>query len=159
MAHVNKMVSAESRDQSNLASSDSGRTARCGDGSPAGEEAFAAPTLIGGPRREVPAIEDSGEGPEFVESYIIADVVMKSLTSSSTASHVMGATGSSESRRKSRSPPPRGNVQLAERSAPGTPSLRGTRRSRTSPAMTPSRPALELNVPISDDPEILGRLS
>ena len=62
------MASAESRDQSNLTSSDSGRTARFGDGSPAGEEAFAVPTLTEGSREENPAIEDSAEGPEFAES-------------------------------------------------------------------------------------------
>ena len=85
------MASTESRDQSNLASSDSGRTARFGDGSQAGEECFATPTLIEGAREEAkPALDDSVEGPEFAESYIIADVVMKSLESSLAASRVTG---------------------------------------------------------------------
>ena len=90
------MASAESRDQSNLTSSDSGRTARFGDGSPAGEEAFAVPTLTEGSREENPAIEDSVEGPEFAESYVIAEAVMRSLESSLAASRVTGAAGSSE---------------------------------------------------------------
>ena len=102
------MASAESRDQSNLTSSDSGRTARFGDGSPAGEEAFAVPTLIEGSREENPAIEDSAEGPEFAESYVIGDAVMRSLESSLAGSRATGAAGSSECRKKSRWPPPRG---------------------------------------------------
>ena len=80
------MTSTESRDQSNLASSDSGRTTRFGDGPPV-EECFAAPTMAEGAREEAsPVHEDSIEGPEFAESYIIADDIMKSLESSLAAS-------------------------------------------------------------------------
>ena len=50
---------------------------------------------------------DAVEGSEFTaNSLIIADAVMKSLSSSLTASHVLGATGSSESRKNFISPPP-----------------------------------------------------
>ena len=118
-------------------SSDSGRTARFGGGSPTGEEAFAAPTLVSGPEEGPMALEDSTEGPEFADSYIIADAVMQSLTSSLTASNVCGANGSSEARRKSRSPP-RGSSSRSGPSLPGTPSLRGARRSGVSPAATPA---------------------
>ena len=84
------------------------------------------------------ALEDSTEGPEFADSYIIADAVMQSLTSSLTAYNVLGAHGSSEPRRKSRSPP-REIPSRSGRSLPGAPSSRGTRRSGVSPATAPTR--------------------
>jgi hypothetical protein len=67
---------------------------------------------------------------------VIVDAVMKSLTSSLAASGVMGATGSSDSRGKSRSPP-RAISDRQERSSPNTPPSRGSRKSGISPAPTP----------------------
>ena len=97
------MASAGSGDQSNITSSDSGHTARFGGWSPVGgNEAFVAPTLVSGPDEEPVALEDVNGGPEFGNSYIIADAVMLSLSSSLSASNVLGATGSSETRRNSR---------------------------------------------------------
>ena len=84
------------------------------------------------------AIGGATEGPECADSYIIADAAMQSLTSSLTASNVYGANGSSETRRKSRSPP-RGTPSRSVPSLPGTPFSRGARRSRVSPAATPTR--------------------
>ena len=78
-----------------MASSDSGRTARFGGGSPLGDESFAAPTLLTGPQEERMALKYVIVVPEFVESYIIVDAVMKSLASSLTASNVLRATGTS----------------------------------------------------------------
>ncbi len=82
---------------------------------------------------------DAAEGSEMTaNSFIIADAMMKSLSSSLATSYVLGATGSSECRRKSRSPTP-GSVTRAERRAPGTPQSRSTRHSGVSLASTPPR--------------------
>ena len=99
------MVSTEGGDRSNLTSSDSGQTARFGGGSPIGEESFAMPVAVGEAEIELPAIEDGDDSHLFADSHLIAESVMKSLTSSVTASPVLGLTGSSASRMKSRSPP------------------------------------------------------
>ena len=58
------IASAKSADQSSLASSNSGRTARFGGGSRLGDESCAAPTLVTGPQEERMALEDVTEGPE-----------------------------------------------------------------------------------------------
>ena len=132
------MASAEGGGRSNLTSSDSGQTARFGGGSPIGDDSFAMPVITGDAEAELPAIEDGDGSHVFAESYMIADNVMASLTSSMTASHVLGMTGSSESRKKSRSPP-REIMDRPGRSQHGTPPSRGTVRSGASPANTPSR--------------------
>ncbi|MFM7984809.1 MAG: hypothetical protein ACKPKO_36355, partial [Candidatus Fonsibacter sp.] len=78
-------------------------------------------------------VHDVDEGPELGSSYIIADTVMQSLSSMTmTASHVLGAEGSSGSRQNSRSPPP--GLALRDRSTPGTPPSRGSRGSGSCPA-------------------------
>ena len=132
------MASAGSADQSSCTSSDSGRTARFGGGSPTGDKAFATLVVVSGPAEEPIAIGDTTEGLEFVDAYFVADAATQSLTSSLTASNVYGANGSSETRRKSRSPP-RGTPGRLGPSLLGTPSSRGTRRSGVSPATTPTR--------------------
>ena len=74
---------------------------------------------------------------------------MKPLSSSSTASNVLGAVGSSESRKKPRSPP-RENSARSGRSALGTPpSSKGTRRSGVSPATTPTRVGIAMGTETS----------
>ena len=60
-----------------------------------GDESFAAPTLTTAHQEGLAALEGVIEVPEFADSYAIADVVMKSVSSSSTALSVFGATGSS----------------------------------------------------------------
>ena len=99
------VASTQGGDRSNLTSSDSGQTARFAGGPPVGEESFAMPVAVGEAEVELPAIEDGDDSHLFADSYLIADSVMKSLTSSVTAPQVLGLTGSSESRKKSRSPP------------------------------------------------------
>ena len=85
------MAAALSGEQSNLTSSDSVHTARFGGISPAGDDhSFAAPILVTGPEVELPAIEDAEEGREFAQSYLIADAVMNSFSTSLTTSNVMG---------------------------------------------------------------------
>jgi len=88
-----------------------------------------------GPDKKHLAIEYTQEGPEFATSFIIADAVLQSL--SSRISAILGSTGSSETRRKYRSPPPE-NPLRAGRSEPGAPSSPGARRSGASPASTPN---------------------
>ena len=78
------MASAGSGAQSSLTSSDSVRAARFGGVSPAGDNSFAAPTLVTGPEVELPAIGDAEKGPEFAQSYFIADAAMNSLATSLT---------------------------------------------------------------------------
>ena len=138
------MVSTEGGDRSNLTSSDSGQTARLGGGSPIGDDSFAMPVAAGDAEIELPAIEDGEDSRIFADSYMIAENVMASLTSSMTASHVLGMTGSSESRKKSRSPP-REIMGRPGRSQQGAPPSRGTARSGASPAHTPSRMAAAAN--------------
>ena len=138
------MTSTEGGDRSNLTSSDSGQTARFGGGSPIGEDSFAMPVAAGEAEIELPAIEDGDDGHLFADSYMIVENVIASLTSSVTASHVLGMTGSSESRKKSRSPP-REIMDRPGRSQQGTPPSRGTVRSGASPANTPSRMAAIAN--------------
>ncbi|MFM7978828.1 MAG: hypothetical protein ACKPKO_05885, partial [Candidatus Fonsibacter sp.] len=73
-------------------------TARFGVASSETEDAFAFPATVAGQDDidEIPQIQDADEGPEFsASSLIIADVVMQSLNSTLTASHVVGAEGSS----------------------------------------------------------------
>ena len=138
------MASAEGGDRSNLTSSDSGQTARFGGGSHIGDDSFAMPVATGDAEVELPAIEDADDSHVFADSCMIAENVMASLTSSMTASHVPGLTGSSESRKKSRSPP-REIMDRPGRSQHGTPPSRGTVRSGASPANTPSRTAAVAN--------------
>ena len=138
------MASAEGGDRSNLTSSDSGQTARFGGGSHIGDDSFAMPVATGDAEVELPAIEDADDSHVFADSCMIAENVMASLTSSMTASHVPGLTGSSESRKKSRSPP-REIMDRPGRSQHGTPPSRGTARSGASPANTPSRTAAVVN--------------
>ena len=110
----------ESR-QSNHASSDSGRTARFGDGSPAGEECFAAPTLIEGAREEADlALEDLVEGPEFAESYVIADAVMRSMAASRHPER--RELRDRQNHEYNPDHIPREVLQISDRSTPGTPS-------------------------------------
>ncbi|MFM7986156.1 MAG: hypothetical protein ACKPKO_43275 [Candidatus Fonsibacter sp.] len=69
-------------------------TARFGVASSENECGFAFPATVAGPDdiAEVPQAQDADEGPEFsAKSFIIADVVMQSLSSTLTASHVIGA--------------------------------------------------------------------
>jgi hypothetical protein len=138
------MASTEGGDRSNLTSSDSGQTARFGGGSTAGEESFAMPVAAGEAEIELPAIEDGDDSHIDADSYVIAESVVASLTSSVTASHVLGISGSSESRKKSRSPPCE-IMDRPGRSQQGTPPSRGTVRSGASPANTPSRMAAIAN--------------
>ena len=102
----------------------SGRTiTRLSSDSPEEQGAMAMPSIIMAESGERVAITDGDvvEPSEYVSpSAIIVDAVMKSLTSSLAASGVMGATGSSDSRGKSRSPP-RAIVDQLERSSPNTP--------------------------------------
>ena len=90
------------------------------------------PSIIMAESGERIAITD-GDAVETSEdvspSVIIVDAVMKSLTSSLAASGVMGATGSSDSRGKSRSPP-RAITDRPERSSPNTRPSRGSRKKR-----------------------------
>ena len=91
--------------------------ARFGVGSPEGDESFATPSLViaeTGDRIPLEAGDVVGGSKFTANSFTIADAVMKSLSSGLTASHVLGA---SESRNKSRPPPP-GSVKRAERSTP-----------------------------------------
>ena len=127
------MASTEGGDRSLLTSSDSGQTARFGGGSTAGEESFAMPVAAGEAEIELPAIEDGDDSHIDADSYVIAESVVASLTSSVTASHVLGISGSSESRQKSRSPP-REIMDRPGRSQQGSPPSSGA-----SPANTPSR--------------------
>ena len=136
--------SAEGGDRSNLTLSDSGQAARFGGGSPIGDDYFAMPVVAGEAEVELPAIEDGDDSHIFADSYRIAENVMASLTSSVAASRVLGMTGSSESRKKSRSPP-REIMDRPGRSQQGTPPSRGTARSGASPANTPSRMAAVAN--------------
>ena len=128
------MASAESGDCTKLTSSDSGQTARFGGGSPAGDDSFAAPATMSGVDVELPSIEDGDDSHACADSYVIADTVMTSLASSVTASQVLGMTGSSESRKKSRSPL-REIMDRPGRSSQGTPPSRGTVRSGSAPRM------------------------
>ena len=134
------MASAEGGDRSNLTSSDSGQTARFGGGSPIGDDSFAMPVVAGDAEVELPAIEDGDDSQVFADSYMIVENVIAPLTSSVTASHVLGMTGSSESRKKSRSPP-REIMCRPGRSQQGTPPSRGTARTGASPMNTLSRMA------------------
>ena len=138
------MASTEGGDRSLLTSSDSGQTARFGGGSTAGEESFAMPVAAGEAEIELPAIEDGDDSHIDADSYVIAESVVASLTSSVTASHVLGISGSSESRQKSRSPP-REIMDRPGRSQQGSPPSRGTVRSGARPANTPSRMAAIAN--------------
>ncbi|MFM7977776.1 MAG: hypothetical protein ACKPKO_00530, partial [Candidatus Fonsibacter sp.] len=132
------MTSSESGELNVSSSSTAGKTvntdatARFGITSSDTDEAFATPAMamIGdqGEAQEGHQFHDDDEGPEFASSYIIADAVMQSLSSMTmTASHILGAEGSSGSRQKSRSPPP--GLALRDRSTPGTPPSRGSRGS------------------------------
>ena len=94
------------------------------------------PVAVGEAEIELPAVEDGDDSHLFADSYMIAESVMKSLTSSVTASRVLGLTGSSESRKKYRSPP-REITDRPGRSQQSTPPSRGTVRSGASPANTP----------------------
>ena len=127
-----------------MTSSDSGQTARFGGGSPTGEDSFAMPVAAVEAGIELPAIEDGDDGHLFADWYMIAENDVASLTSSVTASHVLGMSGSSESRKKSRSPP-REIIDRPGRSQQGTPPSRGTVRSGASPTNTPSRMAAIAN--------------
>ena len=119
-------------------------TARFGGGTPACcDETFAAPTLLTMHQEAPVALEEVIEGFDFGDSYIIADAVMQSLSSSMTASIALGAAASSESRKKSRSPL-RESPARSGRSAPGAPSSLGTWRSDVSPASTPTRVGIAL---------------
>ena len=97
------------------------------------------PSIIMADRGEQIALTD-GDTVEASEDastpIIIVDVAMKSLSSSLAASGVMGATGSSDSRGKSRSPP-RAIIDRLERRSPNTPPSRGSRKSGISLAPTP----------------------
>ena len=134
------MASSASGDQSLSLSLSSGRTInRPSSDSPEEYGAMAMPSIVMAESGERIAISD-GDAVETSEdvspSVIIVDAVMKSLTSSLAASGVMGATGSSHSRGKSRSPP-RAIADRQERSSPHTPPSRGSRKSGMSPAPTP----------------------
>ncbi|MFM7985381.1 MAG: hypothetical protein ACKPKO_39315, partial [Candidatus Fonsibacter sp.] len=103
------MTSSESGDLNVSSSSMTAKTvntdatARFGITSSEADEVFAAPAMaIGdqGEDQEGHPFHDADEGPEFASSYIIADAVMQSLSSTVTASHVLGAEGSSGSRQK-----------------------------------------------------------
>ena len=66
-----------------------------GAGSPEGDDANAMPSLVISETGDCMPLTDGDavEGSEFTaNSFIIADAVMKSLASSLTASHVLGAT-------------------------------------------------------------------
>ena len=132
----------KSGDQSLSLSSTSGRTTtRFSVESPNGDDATALPALaMTGTGEIIPLTDgDAVEGSEEVASSLITvDAVMRSLSSSLTASHVHGATGSSESRGKSRSPT-LGIANRAERGITSTPPSCGTRQSGTSLAATPLR--------------------
>ena len=134
------MASSVSGDQSFSLYSTSGRTTtRFSVGSPDGDDVVALPYLVMADTGERIALAD-GDAVDVSEdatsSLIIVDAVMKSLSSSLAASRVQGATGSPESRGKSRSPPP-AIVDHTDRGAASTPPSRGTRHSGTSPAPTP----------------------
>ena len=136
------MASSASEEQSLSLSSTSGRsTTRFSVGSPDGDDAMALPSLIMADTGERIPIADGDAldaSEDATSSLIIVDAVTKSLSSSLAGSHVLGATGSSESRGKSRSPP-LAIADRTDRGAASTPPFRGTIHSRTSPAPTPPR--------------------
>ena len=100
------MAFSGSGDQSLSLTSTIGRTTtRFSVESPNGDEAMALPSLVMTGAGESFLLTDGHDvegSEEAASSFIIVDAVMKSLSSSLTASHVHGATGSSESRGKSR---------------------------------------------------------
>ena len=103
------MASSVSGDQSLSLSLSSGRTiTRLSSDSPEEQRAMAMPSIIMADSGERIALTD-GDTVEASEDastpMIIVDVAMKSLSSSLADYGVMGATGSSDSRGKSRSPP------------------------------------------------------
>ena len=98
------MASSASGEQSLSLSSTSGRTTtRFSVGSPDGDDAMAFPSLImmdTKGRLSITAGDTVDASEDATSSLIIVVAVMKSLSLSLVASHVMGATGSSESRGK-----------------------------------------------------------
>ena len=119
-------------------------------GSPDGDDAMALPSLVmvnTGERSPLTDGEAVGTSEDATSSSIIVDAVMKSLSSSLIASHVLGATGFPDSRGKSRSPP-RAIADRAYLGVASTPPSCGTRHGATSLATTPPRSvALSQGVP------------
>ena len=102
------MAYSGSGDQSVSLSSTIGRTTtRFSVESPNGDVLMALPSLVMTGTGEGIPLTDGGVvecSEEVASSLTIVDAAMKSRSSSLTASHAHGATGSSESRGKSRSP-------------------------------------------------------
>ena len=89
------MASAGSGEQSNVSSSDSIHTARFGGGSPVGDDSFAAPTIVTGPRVEVQPTEDADGNPVAGETqleWIPDKSIVESALKINVVANVLGST-------------------------------------------------------------------